>query len=91
MSTIQNEIQNIKLKNPQNSELLDNVQTENRVLKAKLSDMESQMNSLSTNMASNFDRRSSFQNQREIESIQEIKVMFEDKISQMQKENQEKE
>lgn len=91
MSTIQNEIQNIKLKNPQNSELLDNVQTENRILKAKLNDMESQLNSLSTNMASNFDRRSSFQNQREIESIQEIKVMFEDKISQMQRENQEKE
>jgi hypothetical protein len=38
---------------------MDDVATENRILKQKILEMESQINSLSTNMATDFDRRGS--------------------------------
>jgi pyruvate/2-oxoacid:ferredoxin oxidoreductase alpha subunit len=46
------------MKNNPLIEKMDDIKTENRILKSKISEMESQLNSMSTNINSNYDGRS---------------------------------
>ena len=73
---------------------MDDVATENRILKQKILEMESQINSLSTNMATDFDRRGSQMaspKEREMQNLNELRQVFEEKLQQIQYENNEKE
>ena len=63
---------------------LEQVEIENRIMKAKISEMESYINTMSTAGQSNGPGG-------QISELREMKMMFEDKLLQLQKENNEKE
>lgn len=71
------------------AEKFEKVQIENRVLQARLQEMESQVNSLSTNVASR--GRDSQLKESQLAELQNIKSLFENKLQQLQQENNEKE